>query len=411
MSDGSATAADAAPATVPKRDPETLILRGRPRAAVRFKRELIIALAAAAASLLMLVTWFALRAHIHYDVAAQDDQSEPSSAAPSETLSRLPKSYADVPQLGPPLPGDLGKPILEHEHSLEVDPRDPNIAQATQAMAADRQRQLAELKAARQSSVLVQSSGRNAVQGAAEGASAESRTAEAPDMAKLAIDPEHDPNAQQRKSDFAATLSKDSDVNPHRLAPAASPYLLSAGSVIAASLITGLNSDLPGMVIAQVSEPVYDSPTGRTLLIPQGARLIGKYDSVVAYGQKRALIVWQRIIMPDGASLTLDNLPASDLSGYAGLADKVDRHSWQLLKTVAISTIFGVGSELQFTGQGGLVQAIRQSGQQNSSHAADQLTSKTLDIQPTITVRPGVPVRLLVERDLVLDPRDFAIPR
>lgn len=153
--------------------------------------------------------------------------------------------------------------------------------------------------------------------------------------------------------------------------------------MIAASLITGLRSDLPGLMTAQVKERVYDSATGRILLIPQGARLIGSYDSVVAFGQHRALVIWQRILLPDGSSLALDNLPTTDPSGYAGLADKVDFHTWSLLKGVVLSTLLGVGSSLTFTGESDLVQAIRESTQQNASRAGDQLTSRALQVQPT----------------------------
>ncbi|TCM22973.1 TrbI/VirB10 family protein [Novosphingobium sp. ST904] len=190
----------------------------------------------------------------------------------------------------------------------------------------------------------------------------------------------------------------------HALTPAASANMLSAGSVIAGSLITGLRSDLPGLVIAQVTQQVFDSATGRTLLIPQGARLIGSYDSLVAFGQKRALIVWQRIVMPDGSSIRLDNVPATDMSGYAGLEDQVDAHTWQVIKGAAISTLLGVGSDLTLTGESDLVQAIRQSTQQSVSRAGDQLVSRSLQVQPTITIRPGAPVRLVVQRDLVLEP-------
>ena len=160
-----------------------------------------------------------------------------------------------------------------------------------------------------------------------------------------------------------------------------------------------------GLVIAQVTERVYDSPTGRILLIPQGARLIGSYDNVVAFGQRRALIVWQRIIFPDGRSLRMDNVPATDPAGYAGLADKVDFHTWTLLKGAAVSTLLGIGSNLTFTGESDLVQAIRESTQQNASRAGDQLISRDLRIQPTITIRPGTPVRLVVHHDLILPPR------
>lgn len=201
-----------------------------------------------------------------------------------------------------------------------------------------------------------------------------------------------------------ATLDPKGDVNPHALTALPSPYTLSAGSVISASLITRLRSDLPGLVTAQVTENTYDSTTGRILLVPQGSRLVGSYDSVVAFGQKRALIVWQRIIMPDGSSLRIDNVPAIDPSGYAGLADKVDFHTWQILKGVVLSTLLGVGSELALSGQSDLVQAIRMSTQDNVARAGDQITQRNLAIQPTITIRPGAPVWLVVHKDLVLAP-------
>ena len=174
--------------------------------------------------------------------------------------------------------------------------------------------------------------------------------------------------------------------------------------MIPASLITGLRSDLPGLVAAQVTENVYDSATGQILLVPQGARLIGTYDSVVAFGQRRALVVWQRIVMPDGSALRLDNETAADPSGYAGVADRIDFHSWTLLKGVAISTLLGAGTNFSLTGESDLVQAIRESSQQNAANAGNQLTARNLDIQPTITIRPGFRIRLLVHRDLVLAP-------
>jgi type IV secretion system protein VirB10 len=125
---------------------------------------------------------------------------------------------------------------------------------------------------------------------------------------------------------------------------------------------------------------------------------------VVALGQKRALIVWQRILLPNGASLRIDNVPATDVGGYSGLADKLDLHTWQLLKGIALSTLLGVGSELTLSGQGDLMQAIRMSTQDNVSRAGDQLTQRSIGVQPTITIRPGAPVRLVVHKDLVLVP-------
>ncbi len=196
----------------------------------------------------------------------------------------------------------------------------------------------------------------------------------------------------------------EGDINSHSLEPPRSPNIVSAGSVIAASLITGLRSDLPGLVTAQVSERVYGSPRCRTLFIPQGARLIGRYDSAISYGQNRALVIWQRIIMPDGSAIRLDNAPATDTSGYAGLAHKVDYHSLRLLQGVAISTLLGIGANLSISGESDLVRAVREAAQQNVSRAGDQITSRNLQVQPTIIIRPGTPIRLLVHRDLVLPP-------
>jgi len=142
--------------------------------------------------------------------------------------------------------------------------------------------------------------------------------------------------------------------------------------------------------------------TARILLIPQGSRLIGSYDSIVAFGQKRALVVWQRIILPDGSSIQIDNMPATDAAGYAGLSDKVDLHTWQLLKGVALSTLLGVGTQLSFGNDSDLVRAIRESTQQSASRAGDQIVMKNLNVQPTLRVRPGWPLRLMVHRDLIL---------
>jgi type IV secretion system protein VirB10 len=178
-----------------------------------------------------------------------------------------------------------------------------------------------------------------------------------------------------------------------------------AGTVISASLVTGLNSDLPGFVIAQVTEHVYDSVSGRFLLIPQGSRLIGKYDNIVAFGQERALVVWQRIILPDGSSIVIDNLPATDTGGYAGLADQVDLHTWKLLKGVALATVLGVGSERAFgsaSTDSDLIRALQQSTQSTTNRAGQRLVERNLNVQPTITVRPGWPLRVLVHKDLVM---------
>jgi type IV secretion system protein VirB10 len=394
----------------PKQDPETLVLRGRPRPVVRFKRGVIIAAAAIGSVSLVAVAWFALEPPSFRFAAGQEEQGEPARKTPADALANAPTSYGDVPKLGPPLPGDLGRPILDHERGLaEAGPGQAPACPAPADVAGsaaeeERRRRASERKAVREAGVLVQLGPQTSR--AAESAPAierEPAAAAAPATTSSDGAADRDPNNQQRK--LAFTHSESGDVNPHALTAAPSPWMLAAGSIIPASLVTGLNSDLPGMAIAQVTENVFDSATGRTLLIPQGARLIGSYDSVVAFGQRRALLVWQRILFPDGSSLRLDNVPASDLSGYAGLEDKVDSHTWRLLKGVALSTLLGVGSQLSFgSSESDLIRALRESTQQNAAHAGDQITARNLDVQPTIKVRPGWPVRAVIHKDLVLRP-------
>ena len=389
-----------------KADPETLALRAAPVRVTRFRRGAIIGIAAAGSVAIAGVAWMALKpAGLGLVVAADD--AEAGVKVPPDALAGVPASYDDVPKLGPPLPGDLGRPILNHRRGIAddagiVDPLADADRRAAQDAEAQRQRDAAALLAARQSGVMMPLAGKSA---AAEPASL---VADDPTMSgspSVSVAAARDTGGQLRKNDLVGRANRDEDVNPHRLTAAPSPYVLGAGSVIAASLITGLDSDLPGIVTAQVTENAYDSVTGRTLLIPQGSRLVGRYDSVVAFGQSRALVVWQRIILPDGASIRIDNVPATDTQGYAGLSDRIDRHGWQLLKGVTLSTLLGVGTDIgSGSGESDLVRAIREAAQQNGARAGDQLVGRSLDIQPTLRVRPGWPLRIVVHHDLVMQP-------
>jgi len=184
-----------------------------------------------------------------------------------------------------------------------------------------------------------------------------------------------------------------------------------AGTIIPAAIVTGLNSDLPGQAIATVIEPVYDTVTGKTLLIPQGSRLLGTYDAQVSYGQSRVLLVWTRLIMPDGSSIVLDRLPATDSQGFAGIKDGTDNHWGKLIAGAALSTLLGVGAELGSqnsglgsTGQQTVVVATSRSAEESVNQVGQQLTRRNLNVQPTLTVRPGFPVRVIVNKDLVLRP-------
>jgi type IV secretion system protein TrbI len=400
---------DRAEATPAKVDPESLVLRGRPSPVTRFKRGAIIGIAALGSVAIVSVTWLALQPAALKLINDTQSQTNLERKRPPEALAGAPATYGDIPKLGPPLPGDLGRPILAAQQKMATTSEPPiGMDQAAQAAEAERQRLLAEQRKVREAGVmmgLAQSTAPLAAPSAGLVSGDPDGTANDGNKAAPVLDPERDPNAQGNKIAFAKVKGDDEVVNPHRLQSAVSPYTLSAGSVIAGSLITGLNSDLPGFVTAQVTENIYDSATGRTLLLPQGSRLIGSYDSVVAYGQSRALLVWQRIILPDGSSVRIDNAPATDASGYAGLSDKVDYHTWRLIKGIALSTLLGVGTELTFGGnESDLIRALRESTQQNASQAGQQLVTKNLALQPTIKVRPGWPLRILVHKDLVLRP-------
>ena len=215
---------------------------------------------------------------------------------------------------------------------------------------------------------------------------------------------------------MAAGLSEDSQdaflnapidrqvISPDRLAAPASPFILQAGTIIPAALMTGIRSDLPGQITAQVTENVYDSPTGRYLLIPQGTRLVGEYDNGVSAGQRRVLLVWTRLILPDGSSLVLERLQGADASGYAGLEDRVDRHWWGLAQAAALSTLLNIGAELATDESDTIATALRDGAQDTIGTAGEEIVRQQLAIPPTLTIRPGFQLRVIVTRDLILEP-------
>ena len=225
-----------------------------------------------------------------------------------------------------------------------------------------------------------------------------------PGLAGLGLGGQPDGAAGQNR--HAAFLNGPVDrqtVAPDRLTPPASPYILQAGAVIPAALITGIRSDLPGQITAQVTENVYDSPTGSLLLIPQGTRIIGQYDAGVQFGQRRVLLVWNRLIFPNGRSIVLERQPGADAEGFAGLQDGVDYHWWDLAKAAGLSTLLSVGAELAVDNDDRLIQAIRNGGEDTINDAGQQIVRRQLNIAPTLTIRPGFPVRVIVTRDLVLE--------
>jgi type IV secretion system protein VirB10 len=222
------------------------------------------------------------------------------------------------------------------------------------------------------------------------------------------VDPTTNQNRQDQKEGFLSKTNDTATRNSGALQAPPSPYTVMAGTIIPAALVTGINSDLPGQVIASVTQSVYDTATGRYLLIPQGSRLIGRYDSQVTYGQRRVLLVWTRLILPDTSSIALDKLPGIDPAGYAGLEDGVDWHWGRIMAGAALATLLGVSSELAVSNQGStngnVVIALRDSAQDTTNQVGQEITRRNLSVQPTLTVRPGFLMDVMANRDLVLRP-------
>ena len=406
------------PDVPPKTAPENVLLRAHPRPVTRLNRRMLTALAGGLSVAVLGALMWSLQPQ-RRGASESAELYNTDRVSRSEGLNQLPADYsklppADVPQLGPPLPGDLGPAILKAEQQSQgYGYQQPGNDPAEAARLA----RLKEAEEAAASSVFFRSSGQK-VASTASTAPAQAATGVAPNAAfdpmaaspasTAAADPTAVQNRQDQKEAFLSQAGSVQTRNSGSLQMPASPYQVMAGTVIAAALVTGIKSDLPGDVIATVTEPVYDTATGKFLLIPQGSRILGKYNSQVSYGQSRTQVVWNRIILPDTSSLTLDNLVGTDPAGYAGLEDGVDWHWDRILAGAALTTLLGIGAELAapenrqdgdrviIAGRDGLQDSVNQVGQ--------EMTRRNMNIQPTLTSRPGLPVRVIANRDLVLRP-------
>ncbi|MFT8560872.1 MAG: TrbI/VirB10 family protein [Acetobacter sp.] len=314
--------------------------------------------------------------------AAQDTDARASA----DGLSALPSDYTATPRLGPPLPGDLGKPILDAQRQGRAGP--------VSGMGDRRGDQ--EIEAARTSRLFAQVEVRDG-----------QSTQVVPVMATVPGAPASPAGTDQQTGNrtFLAGQPDRVTVSPDRMTPPASPYVLQAGTVIAGALNTKISSDLPGQIVGHVTQNVYDSPTGRFLLIPQGSTLFGAYNSSVSFGQQRTQIIWTRLIFPNGDSFVLEKLPGSDAIGQSGLSDEVNNHWGQLFKAALVTTLLSVGSEAGTSwNENNLMQAIRSGASNGFSMVGNRLIDRSLNIQPTLTDRPGLPFTLVLNRDLVLKP-------
>jgi len=383
--------------TEPPPDAESIVqLRGEAPRVVRLSRKAIGIASAAGLTVLGGILLYALQP------ASQDDGEElvnTDGIAVADGLATAPADYSQVPRLGPPLPGDLGQPILEAQDRGAVAALPPvgappptpsqRAAPSPEDMARERLEQ--EREAARGSRLFFGGGTPAANSGpTASGAGPQSLAPVQPSVSTAR------PSFLERPADMQTA-------SVQRLEAVPPGVRLQAGSIIPAALITGIRSDQPGLVTAQVTENVYDSLTGRHLLIPQGARLIGEYDSDVGFGQRRVLLAWTRLILPDGRSIVLDRQPVADPSGYAGLEDGVDYHWGGVVKAALVSTLLGIGGEFGAGGDDDLLRAVRRGTQDSINRAGEQIVARELDIRPTLTIRPGFPVRVLVTRDIVLE--------
>jgi len=396
--------------------PESVALRAQPRPVTRLNRRTLATLVGGLSVVVLGATIWSLQPTEPRGGNHPAELYNVDRVSRSEGLDRLPLDYSKLPSppppdLGPPLPGDLGPAIVQSQR-----PSAPSYTPPGQDPAeVERLTRLKETEEAAASSVFFRMESQRPVMAvAAQPASAapnlagfDPLAAGPTSTAAQPADPTAVQNRQEQKEAFLQSDGRETR-NSGNLQLPASPYQIMAGTVIAGALVTGIKSDLPGDVIGTVTEPVYDTATGKYLLIPQGARILGRYNSQVSYGQNRVQVVWNRIILPDTSSLTLDNLVGADPAGYAGLEDGVDWHWDRIFAGAALTTLLGIGAELAapenrqdgdriiIAGRDGLQDSVNQVGQ--------EMIRRNMNIQPTLTEQPGLPVRIIVNRDLVLRP-------
>lgn len=408
-----------------------LTIRARPRAVRRFSRKALICGGTALGALMFAALAVALQSP-DYDDDNSGELYNVTHKLIADGLELLPKTYAELkPKLGPPLPGDLGAAYLASAETVTLDDNVPAVAtkprvskRATYRPSPQRPEEpqaptyTPPPERTESTSLFFKVGSRSTEARPTRYANAGSNFSEsqglgfpAPAYPEFSPPPSafdtnpigSDPNKQGAKQAFIDGEADDI-YNSHGLVSPRSPYQVMAGNIIPASLVTGLNSDLPGQVIGQVTENVFDTVTGQYLLIPQGSRLMGRYDSVIAFGQSRALVVWTRLILPNGDSIQLDNLPGSDSQGFAGLKDRVDKHTWQFIKGAALSSLLSIGSELASDDGDRLTRALQNAGQDTANTAGQRIIDRNLNVQPTLTVRQGWRFNVIVSRDLILKP-------
>jgi type IV secretory pathway VirB10-like protein len=404
---------------VPPHRPEALTGKGKAPSVKRFNPKMIIGIALVGGIIIALA--FTVGLQKPKPKAASETAAEVAAPpVPGPDIAALPNNY-DAVQLGEPRPGDLAAmapmqggsaggggtvsrqltPLEQYAETAELERlRSEDRARAASVSfgSAGGESALSSPNPADSAQALQDRLLNIAQRGTSvPGATAAAATYSTRDEA----------NRQDDKAEFA-DRPRGSDFNLHAsLERPRSPYTLFAGTILPCVLTQGINSDLPGQIGCMISQNVYDTVTGHTLLVPQGTKVIGTYDSRIAYGQSRVLIVWTRLLRPDGGTLSLEGMPGVDLSGYAGVSGHVNNHYLRLLSGVVLGSLIGASAQIAVGANSqnpSFAQLAIQGAGQNINEAGQQITRKNLNIQPTIEVPPGGRLNIFATKDIILPP-------
>lgn len=388
--------------------PEVLPLRAKPPSAtIAFNKRTVIGGVIGLASLAGFAILDGFSSNSNNQTKPQADNRP---AQVGEAVRNLPSDYSALPKpkqkLGPPLRGELGptelafkqQTTLSDEEKFQAELKLQRIKQAIAARNADIS--FPGMKLDQHPS--------NMMMGGSRDGLSDTSLAALGNLPAQSSNQRDNDNRQDDKDSFLTQNRDEATLVKGSLRSPLSKYQLMAGALLPGVMLTGINSDLPGQILGQISQGVYDSKTGAYLLLPQGTKVIGEYDSRITYGQDRVLIVWTRLLLPNGKSISLEGMPGVDLSGYAGLHEKVNNHYFRLITGVVLGSILGAGAQVaqgsNHTVDPSFGQLAVEGVAQNINEAGQQITRKNLNIQPTLEISPGQRFNIFVTKDLILEP-------
>jgi type IV secretory pathway VirB10-like protein len=393
-----------------------LLLQPIPKA-TRFRRKLVYALLGTAIAAVSVIFTYGLMKSNHHDIIGAGKAHENTAATVPDISNKLPKNYSDVSDLAAKQRNaDTAKAGTAGQAGVQQSNVNSPTPAARNASSQPNEQQVARSASVffRQdpaSSAAVRQAPTPAAPGTAIGSDAQPANKAQSPYGDQPLPAEAQGGLTVQKNAFLASVTTTKDYVSQPLQHPRSRFEVKAGSLISAALVTAINSDLPGEVVAQVTENVFDTVSGRYLLIPQGSRVIGKYDSLLSYGQDRALVVWNRLILPNGNSIDLEGMNGTDETGTAGLQDETNHHRWAFAGALAVSTVMSFGpsvaqafAQRATTGSSTNIytQPSTTLGTQ-TSQVGENLLNRELNRPNTLTIRQGWPLRILLNRDMVLE--------